>query len=373
MADDTKLAQYQRLEPRVRPDGHGGFLDEALAATVADPLFLLARQWQLAEFQGEDGGSPIASRLTVEKAPISRFRPGDDGDPVTLPTGHPLEFVVEHGADPGLTLRDRARGGLHFLTILGEVRDGVIDAVLKKCALDDPEAVKVHERDAPGLALQRLLVLRAPDAVQLAEHLRTGWQPSDLDQSETQAFQEASQRWLTWFAAEHPASGASCWVTERLEHRFSLGAAFPDEQVVLTAPEFGGGRIETYHLDADLRPERTLGAVPTATEPVTQTKLATRVSYPGMPADRWWEFEDDTVNLGAISAGPADLARLLLISFANVYGNDWWSVPVDLKVGSVYRIKSEGLTVTDTFGEELKIVVRSHVRRRDPVGRPQQR
>lgn len=350
MADDTKFAQFQRLEPRTRPDRHGGSLEDALAATVADPLFLLARQWQLAEFQGEDGGSPIASRMTTEATPISRFRPGETGDPVDLPTDRPLEHLVEHGTDPGLTVRETARCGLRFLTMLGPVGDKTVDDVLTTCPLP---GTGIHARDTAGQSLHRVLAARAPDAVALAARLRDGWQPSGLTGDQVGRFRDAAKRWLAWFAAEHPGAGEPCWVSERLEHRFSLGASFPGQEVGLTVPEFGGGRVEGYHFDLDLRPGRGLGAAPKLVESPEARTLATRAGYPGMPAERWWEFEDDTVNLPSISAGPVDLARLLLISFANVYGNDWWIIPVDLRVGQVHRIKS--LTVTDTFGDEVDI------------------
>jgi hypothetical protein len=77
------------------------------------------------------------------------------------------------------------------------------------------------------------------------------------------------------------------------------------------------------------------------------------VTYRGMPAARWWEFEDSAVDFGQIEAEPDDLARLLLVEFAITYGNDWFVVPVDLPVGSLCRIQS--LVVTDTFGVQTSI------------------
>ena len=58
---DIVFQEYWRLEPRVRPDGSGGNLAQALEARVHDPLWALGRQWQLGELQGEDAGSPIAT------------------------------------------------------------------------------------------------------------------------------------------------------------------------------------------------------------------------------------------------------------------------------------------------------------------------
>jgi hypothetical protein len=72
------------------------------------------------------------------------------------------------------------------------------------------------------------------------------------------------------------------------------------------------------------------------------------VSFRGMPAPRFWEIEDGSVDLGAIDAAADDLARLLVMEFALVYGNDFFVVPLRLPVGSVSTVAS--LVVTDSFG-----------------------
>ena len=46
---------WNRLEPSPRADS----IAESLAAQVRDPLWLLARQWQVGEFAAADCGSPI--------------------------------------------------------------------------------------------------------------------------------------------------------------------------------------------------------------------------------------------------------------------------------------------------------------------------
>jgi hypothetical protein len=52
----TKLALtwWNRLEPRPRSPE----VADTLAAKIRDPLWMLTRQWQFGEFQGEDAGSP---------------------------------------------------------------------------------------------------------------------------------------------------------------------------------------------------------------------------------------------------------------------------------------------------------------------------
>jgi hypothetical protein len=72
-----------------------------------------------------------------------------------------------------------------------------------------------------------------------------------------------------------------------------------------------------------------------------------------MPASRWWQFEDGTVNFGDLDAGPADLARLLVAEFATVYGDDWFVVPVPVPVGSVSEVTH--IDVIDNFGDRVRI------------------
>src|SRR3954463_13145817 len=51
-------------------------LQPALSAEVADPLWLLCRQWQFLEFAGEDAGTPIDVRVEGERAELSRYLAG---------------------------------------------------------------------------------------------------------------------------------------------------------------------------------------------------------------------------------------------------------------------------------------------------------
>ena len=157
----------------------------------------------------------------------------------------------------------------------------------------------------------------------------------------------------TWVAAQHPEDAGDCWITDRLEYRFGIGASTDAGEVVLRSPSYDGDRLDWYDLDVDTDPADSL-ATPTADVTATVANLLpTRVTFPGMPAERFWEFEDAAVNLGAISAAADDLGRLLTVEFATVFGNDWWSVPVRAGFGSVVGVRS--LVVSDTFGEHVLI------------------
>lgn len=90
---------HVRLEQAV-PEGE---LARGLRAETADPLWLLARQWQVGEHQGEDVASPVLTELSVRETPL---RPPADrpfADPARWPGEAVLEAAAEDqaGATPG--------------------------------------------------------------------------------------------------------------------------------------------------------------------------------------------------------------------------------------------------------------------------------
>jgi hypothetical protein len=77
------------------------------------------------------------------------------------------------------------------------------------------------------------------------------------------------------------------------------------------------------------------------------------VRFRGMPNTRWWSFEDGTTNFGDVDASTTDLAKLLFLEFALVFGNDWFVIPCTLPTSAIATIR--GLVVTSVFGERLWI------------------
>jgi hypothetical protein len=77
------------------------------------------------------------------------------------------------------------------------------------------------------------------------------------------------------------------------------------------------------------------------------------VRFRGMPNARWWTFESGTVDFGDIRPEKRDLARLILMDFMLIHGNDWFLIPVELPVGALCRIDS--LIVRDVFGGQTLV------------------
>ena len=366
---------WTRLEPYTRLDD----IDVGLQAQVHDPLWMLARQWQSGEFQGEDGGTPVQVRLRLERAPLGRVHVGPlTKDPVQ--TGQPyqaeipLEALVERepvqvASDPRRDLRVAAEAGLYFFSLLARfgasdaVRTGFLSEPAYRLAapLDDPAA----GQDYDGGSYLAVMSGRVPDGFHLYEALRPALRPPQgapglpkrptVTAADRPKLIQAGLAYLEWFEARYsvPTSGFQAWNPERMEYSFAVSAVTSTGELALEAPEYPGGTLDWYSFDRNLG--LRLGIQPSDPQPetLTRTVMPTPLRYPGIAADRWWEFEDAQVNFNRIEGDPDELMRLLLVQFALEYSNDWYVVPVDTPPGALYRVSS--LVVTDAFGERTLV------------------
>jgi hypothetical protein len=105
---------WNRLEPRPRADS----IAESLAARVRDPLWLLARQWQVGEFAAADCGSPIYADLQGQSGPISGWMAASAATGTPLSGAEPLESEIE--SEPFTPdLATRVELGQWFETLIG--------------------------------------------------------------------------------------------------------------------------------------------------------------------------------------------------------------------------------------------------------------
>jgi hypothetical protein len=74
-------------------------LAEAVQARVKDPLWFLARQWQVGEFAAENGGRPTSTSIAWSEFALQTLNRSGDDEPLSLDA--PLEFAVEREADDG--------------------------------------------------------------------------------------------------------------------------------------------------------------------------------------------------------------------------------------------------------------------------------
>jgi len=273
-----------------------------------------------------------------------------------------VRAAVSNDTSANFDFRLAAEAGLHFLRLL---RDAGIETDYRPDYLATyPLATDgTTTLDAAGNRFVSVVAGRAPDGFALEADLRRALalEPPvlppepQIEPRHEQLVLDIARAWLEWWddLFLEPAGDDDAWVPDHLEYRFRVSAPDGDAQIVLTAGEYHTGDLDWFHFDVEddaaLDGEAGPGELTTSVHAVVPTS----VEFAGMPAPRWWEFEDGRVDFGRVDAAPDDLARLLLLEFALVYGNDWLMIPVTLEAGSICRVRS--FRVTDTFGVQLEI------------------
>jgi hypothetical protein len=330
------ITSWTRLESRTRADEPTAGLE----ARVHDPLWLLGRQWQLGELRGDDAGSPVAATVTVRRAAFAGYLPfvPADGQVTTaepLAPDRPLEAVVAGAAR--LDLRWRVRAGQRLLDAL--FRGGLTtrgDHYIAAAPFDPP-AVGASEAAVELLAV---VIGKVPDGEKLRAVIR-----AELAAGVPTELEAVLVPWLAWAERER-GGGAGAWNPARLEYELSLAASGAPTVV---APELRSPELAWYEFDA--RPGVTV-TVPGQAVEVPHRVVPAPVRYPGMPALRFWQFEDEAVWFGGVEVGATDLGRMLLVELALTGADDWFVAPVRVESG-LYSLAR--LEVVDSFGRTRTI------------------
>jgi hypothetical protein len=347
---------FVRLEPRSTT----GDLAPGLAARVADPLWLLGRQWQLGELLADDAGTPTSVDLAAETASLAVTTvPGGGRQPYD-PAARPLDLLAAdqvrtQPAGRRWTARQRVDTGRAFVRALSDAGLGSYAAGYRGAYQLAGATAEVRTADPNGARLLDVAAGRLPDGEllyeALAPALRTGAAlPATpvIAAGDAAGVRAAAEAWQAFCDATVTEPAGGTWAPQRLAHAFSAATGTGPGATVLDVDGWRGEDLDWHSFD--VRPN----SAPTGFTalPPSQT-LPTGVRFHGMPNTRWWEFEDAQVDLGAVDAGPSDVARLALLEFALLYANDFFAVPLRLPVGSLTRIAS--LVVGDSFGMRLQV------------------
>jgi hypothetical protein len=302
----------------------------ALSAPVSDPLWMLARQWQIGGLLADDAGTPVHVRLAHRVYPVTL-----DGEPLA----GPLEPAIE--AEPAPAPASAALAAELFRRL----RDAGVpaEAVTRlRAGLAREYPLTASDPDGPRAPYAG----RLPDAAALAADVPDlhGADPADLA---LPGVRDAVRDWLAWVSGQLGAPAApSAWRPERMEYSFELTAELPGGPVTLSAEGYDGTGSDWYTFNRTGLPD----AGPGNPAPSVEVRPAP-VTYPGMPRPRYWEMEDGNVNLDALAAD--DPAHALLRLFAHTYANDWFVVPLSVPSGAGLI---DALEVTDTFGIVTPVV-----------------
>ena len=362
----ASITSYFRLEPDpLRPDVTVG-----ATAPIHDPLWLLARQWQVGEFAAQDGGTPVVARWRGVAAAPTRFVAGPIVPNTALEAPRfdalaaPLETLVEKAGAPlassaeGLTgLRLGVDTGRLFLGLLAAqtVSRDYGPAIVRLFAVPRYDEDALAQVDAATAGYARVHGGRTLDGRRLRGELASRPVPR-LDEAvapgDLAELRAACADWLRLVQGlfDEVDASAACWQPARFEHTASMAARLGPsgfDETTLTAHRYDSDVLDWYEFDVN--GEVNLGTTPAeAGQAVVRTVMPAPVTAPGLPARRFWEFEDGSLNLASLQPAETDLAQVLLIETLSGYGNDWFVIGVDLPVGCLAR--STSLVVTDTFG-----------------------
>lgn len=290
---------YHRLHP-ARPARN---LEQGFRADVADPLWMLGKQWLVGEHQGEDAASPTRAHFQVETQPIEH----DQFDPSLIPP----EAVIEREHDNWWTPGRRVRIGQ---TIAGS------SAQLP--SLDSPEGQELALRNLP--APYQYLNGRGYDGRALFEQR----EPLSLS--------------LATFFQGIPTDPTDAWNSETLhyEERFTLGNR------ELVVPRHRGGHVDWYSADA------TGSAGPQGHQEQRNTLIG-QLDYPGAPHPRWWQIEDAHTDPGGFAPDRAHMATMLLVDMLVRHSSDWFFFPIDGM--SSQSVELSDVVIHDCFGDTWEI------------------
>lgn len=325
---------------RIEPDSCDETLREGLCAEVHDALWMLARQWQMGEFRGEDVGTPVLVRCRTAADPLQVLIAG--GRAVTIAAGgDPVESLVEREGPETPDAFTQLLGGTHFSELMTARRLG---AAAKRCislfplpsASGGADVLAAFEAAATQVADAEALhaALRQEGSAAMARRLR-------ITRRQEAAFAEVAATWLHWYGSRRGDDAGLGWSATDWMHHAALRTGAGAE---LRLDRHEGGALEWCALDA--RQGAAPEAEPANTGDAEMVPLPLQI--PGTGALRFWEMEDAQVDLGTLGSGSTEIARVVLGEFALLWGHDWFVVPLELPSGVLASVQR--VTVTDTFG-----------------------
>lgn len=289
-----RIDAYRRLE--TRPGDRD--LQNGFAARVHDPLWLLARQWQMGEHQGENASSPVRVDAAISRTPIDPL----NGDPALDPRVIPAEALVESELDDWWTMGRRVAIGALFSAVPAAT-------AAKGVRFKDPSP----PYDAFDGALDGRALWRRRQQLGLADAAFGPDRP--------------------------PPDTPNAWNSLQMNY----GSRFGSAERPLDIKDHHGGPMDWYSADGDAR--EPLVAPQTITE---SSVVPTPLEYPGAPHSRFWEIEDAKVDIGGYPPDTAHFSTMLLVDLIYSHGDDWYLYPVSAEVGQIVTVN--GMKVTDSFG-----------------------
>lgn len=333
---------------------------EAMRLRVHDPLWMLARQWQMGEFRGNNTGTAMSVRCAVRYDDCS----ADPIEPVTEQINPRIDFLA------------RIESAVYFLDLLKYTQEGRELAKTLR-----PQLIKqfpINWEEVGALVLPNAVT--KDEEMKLNRHLQSYakaykgkifdgaalYQFLTQSQGKAEASSKAASpldrslmlvkgKFKTWFEQKYkPASSPN-------QHWQAADLCYTVETEVAgktyKSDNYQGGRLSWYTFDYELilkgLNELKPGVRPTF-EPIPDQVLSlpTPATFAAAPNKRLWQMEDRKVFMGNSVEEPSE-ANSVVMRYATMYSNDWMLFPLSTQIGKYITVKK--IEVVDTFGECFSI------------------
>ncbi len=356
------ITLWNRLEGRPRTSD----FSRALKAEIRDPLWMLSKQWQMGEFQGEDAGSVVIAKVQVKTHKMTKYGTGEN---TAKPFNNeiPLEVQVENQEIPfqlgsqKITLDLRLLMGRHWLKLLKARSLTLKSEYLQNYGFILPPNNQENAHIYAHIEVWQLISAassKCMDGYKLYTDIKNSLDLiSSIDVADQLKLTEARNKFVVWFETVffQPNEGPNpTWKAPYLEHQFECSAVKGDEEKVFVADEYYHGHLDWYNLDIHNKKAAlpSIDPVETSQEKVhTLSFIPSPIAFPGMPHSRWWALEDWKTSFVGISPDTTDINQLILLDFALNYSNDWFILPFTLPIGGIANVA--GVMVTNVFGEHI--------------------
>jgi hypothetical protein len=347
----ASITYWSRVEPSPRSES----LRPGLSAAVRDPVWMLTRQWQIGEFQGEDAASPAFVSVSLSTTGLDGWR-GGDGALRPYDGASPLEALTEREpVTPDLRTAVELGQALERRLTAAGLPDAVVQAFRQAYPVPPPAALGPAQRR--DTALTRLLTVCSGRATHGLDALRAAQSaapslppglvlPSGVDPAPVLTVVGWYVDWVARTLGPVARTDPPAWRPDRLEYALQVSGPAPDgSRLTLDAQPGRHGEFDWYAFDETAR---EAGDGTATVRKDTFSLLPAPVRFSGAPNPRWWNFEDARFNWSDVDTGSRDLARLLVIDFMLVQGTDWYLIPVGHPVGGLVAV--DQVLIRDVFG-----------------------
>ena len=368
---------WNRLEARPRQ----AEFDTVLQAGVYDALWMLTRQWQFGELQGEDTGSAIFSKIYMQTTAITKVKTVN-GTAQAFDDSIPLEERIEN-MPYRLDFKSKIEAAYVFLKSIdyaaashsmSSTNSGKFyrNKLILAFPLDgiDNNATLINQAkllsNESYMNMLNASVSRYFDGFKLYDAILNNQTKviNDLKfgSGDDSLLFDAVQSFRSWFTNNYDFGdmSSSAWEPSKLEYQFDCALPGEDaKNIVLSADQYYSGDLDWFSFDVYKKDDAPIDGISgdASGDDMLNVKnqllsvIPVEAKFAGAPNSRWWQFENGKVDLGNINVQTTDLPKLIFTEYALMYNTDWMLVPYRVPVGTFCEIK--GIIVTDVFGQQF--------------------